>query len=248
MQAVLVLALFGCAAALPLQQVEYPASPLVTGNKPQFLVRYSAEDTDDDDVGYFRSAVAANTGAVAGNVGAVVGNAVVVPDSLEDVVEDQYFRSAVAGNVGDVVVVPEVDSVEDDLEDQYFRSAVGATVPHETVVDVSQVDFANFRSAGHQDSIVVPSNSGEEVDRYVLVGVAPSNSITLGSRAANVYPAGSYGAPIPIYREVDDDDTSLENNIPLPTLYDAMRSSTAQQMQVKAEPTLVGNNMVLLLD
>merc|ERR1711915_44793 len=296
MQVLFALALIGCATALPLQQVEYPASPidnLVANSKPQYLVRYSAEDDDDDkasgfirsavavddtiipqavnsietvdvdDVGYLRSAGIGNTVVVpdsaedviegnylrsagVGNNGAVIGNNVVVPDSAEDIIEDNYFRSAVVGN--GKVIVHDVDSVEDDAVDQYFRSAVGVTVPQETVIDVSQVDFANFRSAGYEESIIVPSNSGEDVEKYVLVGVAPSNSVTLGSRAATVYSASSSTAPIPIYQEVDDDDTSLENNVALSRIYGTMKSSAGQQMKMKAEPTMVGNNMVLLLD
>merc|ERR1711915_943227 len=269
MQVLFALALIGCATALPLQQVEYPASPidnLVANSKPQYLVRYSTEDDDDDKAsGFIRSAVAVDDTIIPQAVNSIetvdvddvgylrsagIGNTVVVPDSAEDVIEDNYLRSAGVGNngavIGNNVVVP--DSAEDIIEDQYFRSAVGVTVPQETVIDVSQVDFANFRSAGHEESIIVPSNSGEDVEKYVLVGVAPSNSVTLGSRAATVYSASSSTAPIPIYEEVDDDDTSLENNVALSRIYGTMKSSAGQQMKMKAEPTMVGNNMVLLLD
>merc|ERR1739838_475059 len=169
-----------------------------------------------------------------------------------DSLEDDFYTTPVAGTLysgGQNPIYLGDASVEDDGFPFFYKSGSQQIPQHYTSLDLSQVNFQNVRSTGHAEQIVVPSDSGE-VEAYRLVGMAPSNAVRLGSFTPTTYSA-NMGQEVPIYKEIDDDDfyglPGTQNVNAIPSLYSAAAGSSTP-IHVKAETTMSGNNVVLLLD
>jgi len=123
----------------------------------------------------------------------------------------------------------------------------GGTPSQYTALDLSQVDFsADAASSGHKEYLSVVDGSGES-ELYQLLGVAPRAAAQGGAQAYSA----SMGESVPVYRELDDDEFYWQSaglRSSAAQLYSAAFANSQFPVQVKAQATLSGQQVVLLLD